>query len=83
MSAHASSAAIPNVEREIAFDIVKKAPIAAPVVIGLSAIVWGADGAASAEGSGSPLTASPNHRVARSTCCTTCSGPATPPTTKL
>ena len=39
---------VPNVEREIAFDIVKKAPFAAPVVIGLAAIIWGANGAASA-----------------------------------
>jgi hypothetical protein len=46
MTAHASSTT--DYEREIAFDIVKKAPIAAPVVIGLAAIVWGANGAASA-----------------------------------
>jgi hypothetical protein len=38
----------PNVERDIAFDIVKKAPIAAPVVILLGWAFWGANGAASA-----------------------------------
>ena len=41
-------AEVPPVEREIAFDIAKKAPIAAPVVIGGAALIWGAHGAASA-----------------------------------
>ena len=43
-----SAADVPAVEREIAFDIVKKAPIAAPIVIGLAAVIWGSAGAASA-----------------------------------
>ena len=44
----ATLADTPPVEKEIAFDIVKKAPIAAPIVIAIGALFWGAHGAASA-----------------------------------
>jgi len=44
----AAFADTPPVEKEIAFDIVKKAPIAAPFVIAGAAVFWGVHGAETA-----------------------------------
>lgn len=45
---HAPVPDAPEVERAIAFDMVKRGKWAAPVIVVLAAVIWGAEGAASA-----------------------------------
>ncbi|MGH9185350.1 MAG: hypothetical protein ACRD0U_06000, partial [Acidimicrobiales bacterium] len=45
MSASDLAAATPPVERDIAFDIVRRGLPAAPVIILVAGLIWGADGA--------------------------------------
>lgn len=48
MTAVPTTAPVPAVEQEIAFDMIRRSTAVGPVLVGLAAAVWGVDGALSA-----------------------------------